>query len=95
MCNTWEKPSLKHYAMKLNPKKCTFSIKSGTFFGYIIDKQRVKVNLGKDQAILRMKSPTTVNEVQKLTDCIVVPRQLMLRLTDKRPTFFKVLNKKA
>lgn len=64
---------LKHYGMKLNPKKCPFRVKLGKFLGYMINQQGIEVNPNKVQAMLKMKTPTIVKDVQKLTNCIAAP----------------------
>ena len=38
---------LRTYVMKLNPKKCTFGIKSGKFLGYMIDQWEIEANPDK------------------------------------------------
>ena len=63
--------------MKLNPKKCTFGVKSGKFLGYMIDQRGIEANPDKVQAILRMRSPTNIREVQKLTGCIAALGRFM------------------
>jgi len=45
---------LRSYAMKLNPKKCTFEVRFGKFLGYMIDEQAIEVNPDKVRAILQM-----------------------------------------
>ena len=54
---------LRSYIMKLNPKKCTFGVRSKKFVGYIIYQRVIEVNPNKIQVVLRMQSPTTVKEV--------------------------------
>jgi len=61
---------LRAYVIKLNLKKCTFGVKSRKFLGYMIDQRGIEANPDKVQAILRMRSPTNIKEVQKLTGCI-------------------------
>jgi len=86
---------LRTYVMKLNPKKCTFGIKSGKFLGYMIDQWGIEANPSKVQAILRMQSPTNIKEVQKLRGCIAALGRFMSRSADKCHPLFKVLRKKA
>jgi len=49
----------------------------------MIDQRGIEVNLDKIQAILQMQSPTTANEVQRLTTCIVTLGRFMSRSVDK------------
>jgi len=46
--------------MKLNPKKCTFEVRSGKILGYMIDQRGTEANLNKIKATLNMKSLTIV-----------------------------------
>ncbi|XP_057425850.1 uncharacterized protein LOC130719235 [Lotus japonicus] len=57
---------LKKYNMRLNPEKCTFGVKSGKFLGYMLTNRGIELNPEKCQAIVEMKSPRTVKEVQQL-----------------------------
>jgi len=55
---------LRTYVMKLNPKKCTFGVKSGKFLGYMIDQRGIETNLDKVQAILQMRSPANIKHAE-------------------------------
>lgn len=55
--NLWEAfKVLRKSKMKLNPMKCIF----------IVSERGIEANLEKIQAIINMKSPKNLNEVQKL-----------------------------
>ena len=54
----------------LNPKKCVFGVESGKFLGFLIDQRGIEANPEKIQAVIDMKSPRTVKEVQRLTGCL-------------------------
>jgi len=77
--------------MKLNPKKCTFGVRSGKFLGYMIDQRGIEANPDKIRAILQMQSPTTIKEVQKLAGCVAALGRFMSRSANKCLPFFKVL----
>lgn len=53
--------------IRLNPKKCTFGVPSGKFLGYLVTKRGIKLNPKKIQAIVDMRPPAKVREVQRLT----------------------------
>ncbi|KAL2237948.1 UNVERIFIED_CONTAM: Retrovirus-related Pol polyprotein from transposon gypsy [Sesamum indicum] len=59
---------MKIYGMKLNPAKCTFSVRGGKFLGYLVSERGIEAKPEKIEAIQRLKSPRTVKEVQKLTE---------------------------
>ncbi|KAM1986492.1 hypothetical protein ACFX15_033869 [Malus domestica] len=58
---------LKEYKMKLNPTECTFGVFSGRFLGYIVTQQGIEAHPRQIRAILDMRSPTTLKEIQSLT----------------------------
>ena len=59
--------TLKRYNTKLNPSKCAFGISSGKFLGFMVSQEGIEANLEKIQAILNMKPPKNVKEVQSFT----------------------------
>ncbi|XP_065636337.1 uncharacterized protein LOC136070380 [Quercus suber] len=59
--------TLRQYHMKLNPSKCAFGVSSGKFLGFMVSYRGIKANPDKIQAILSMKPPNNVKEVQSLT----------------------------
>ena len=52
--------------MRLNPKKCAFSVKSGKFLGFMLNERGIEANPTKCRVIMDMKSPANVKEVQVL-----------------------------
>ena len=59
--------TLRQYQMKLNPNKYAFGVASRKFLGFMMSQRGIEANPKKVRAILNMKSPKTVKEVQKLT----------------------------
>ena len=58
---------LRQHNMRLKPHKCAFAVAAGKFLGFILTRQGIEVNPDKCRAILEMKNPTMVKEVQRLT----------------------------
>ncbi|KAL2235535.1 UNVERIFIED_CONTAM: Retrovirus-related Pol polyprotein from transposon opus [Sesamum indicum] len=58
---------MRAYGMKLNPTKCTFSVGGSKFLRYMVSNQGIEANPENIEAILQLKSPTSVKDVQKLT----------------------------
>ncbi|KAL2237582.1 UNVERIFIED_CONTAM: hypothetical protein Sindi_0949900 [Sesamum indicum] len=58
---------MRTYGMKLNPTKCTFGVGGGKFLGYMVSSRGIETNPKKIDAILQLKSPTSIKDVQKLT----------------------------
>ncbi|CAL2254005.1 unnamed protein product [Prunus armeniaca] len=57
---------LRQYCMKLNSSKCTFGVSSGRFLGYLVTQRGIEAHPRQIKAILEMKSPSTVKEIQTL-----------------------------
>uniref|UniRef100_A0A151UDK4 Retrovirus-related Pol polyprotein from transposon opus n=1 Tax=Cajanus cajan TaxID=3821 RepID=A0A151UDK4_CAJCA len=55
------------YQLKLNPEKCSFGVQAGKFLGFLLTHRGIKANPEKCSAIINMRSPSTVKEVQQLT----------------------------
>ena len=53
--------------MKLNPAKCVFAVASRKFLGFMVSQRGIEENLDKVKAIIEVKSPKTMKEVQSLT----------------------------
>ncbi|KAL0355804.1 UNVERIFIED_CONTAM: Transposon Ty3-G Gag-Pol polyprotein [Sesamum radiatum] len=58
---------LRKYRLKLNPAKCAFGVQDGRFLGFIVTQRGIEANPLKIKAIIDMKAPTCLNEVQRLT----------------------------
>ena len=59
--------TLRRYNMKLNPSKCAFGVASGKFLGFMVSYRGIEANPEKIRAILDMKPPQNIKEVQSLT----------------------------
>ncbi|KAL0411597.1 UNVERIFIED_CONTAM: Pro-Pol polyprotein [Sesamum latifolium] len=55
---------LRKYKLKLNPGKCAFGVRGGCFLGFMVTQRGIEANRLKIKAILYMKTPTNINEVQ-------------------------------
>jgi len=84
---------LQSYSMKLNLKKCIFGIRSGKFLGFMISRQGIKASPDMVQAVLDMRPPRTIKEVQRLTSCVATLERFMAKSTDRCGVFFRVLRK--
>ena len=85
---------LRRHQMKLNPAKCAFGVASGKFLGYMVNQRGIEANPEKIQALLDMKSPSKVKEVQKLTGRIAALNRFVSKATDRCLPFFKALTGK-
>ena len=79
--------------MKLNPSKCAFGVASGKFLGFMVSHRGIEANPEKIKAILDMKSPQSIKEVQSLTGRVATLNRFVSKVTDRCLSFFKVLKK--
>ena len=85
--------TLRKYNMKLNPTKCVFAITLGKLLGFMVSQMGIEANPDKVKAIIEIKSPKTVKEVQSLTGKVAALNKFISRATNKCIPFFKVLKK--
>ena len=85
--------TLRQYNMKLNPSKCAFGVLSGKFLGFMVSYRGIEANPDKIQAILDMKPPQNLKEVQSLTGRVAALNKFVSKSTDKCLPFFRVLKK--
>ena len=85
--------TLRQYNMKLNPSKCAFGVSSGKFLGFMVSHRGTEANPNKIQAILDMKPPQNVKEVQSLTGRVATLNRFVSKATEKCLPFFRVLKK--
>jgi hypothetical protein len=83
--------SLREYQWKLNPNKCVFGVPSGKLLGFIISHRGIEANPEKISAITKMKAPTCIKDVQKLTGCMVALNIFISKLGERGLPFFKLL----
>ena len=84
----------RNHQMRLNPDKCVFGVTGGKCLGFLVEERGIEENPDKIRAILDMKSPTSVKEVQKLTGCVAALGRFMSKSADKCLPFFKTLKQR-
>jgi hypothetical protein len=83
--------SLREYQWKFNPNKCVFGVPSGKLLGFIISHRGIEANPEKISAITKMKAPTYIKDVQKLTGCMAALNRFISKLEELGLPFFKLL----
>jgi hypothetical protein len=83
--------SLWEYQWKLNPNKYVFGVPSGKLLGIIISHRGIKANPEKISTITKMKAPTCIKDVQKLTGCMAALNRFISKLGERGLPFFKLL----
>ncbi|XP_068487084.1 uncharacterized protein [Phaseolus vulgaris] len=81
------------YKLKLNPEKCVFGVEAGKFLGFLLSERGIKANPEKCAAILAMRSPATVKEVQQLTGRMAVLSQFVSASREKGHPYFQCLKR--
>ena len=79
--------------MKLNPGKCAFRVMMGKFLRFMVSQRGIEANPDKIRAIMEMKPPRNVKEVQSLNEKVVALNRFVSRATDKFLPFFRTLKK--
>ena len=83
---------LRRRNMRLNPKKC-FGVKAGKFLGFMISKRGIEANPDKCRAIIDMRSPSPIKEVQSLARKITALSHFMSKAADKVAQFFECIKR--
>ena len=83
--------NLREAGLKLNPKKCVFSVSRGKMLGYIIGPEGVRANPEKTKAIISMVEPSTKKELQKLIGRIAALNRFISKSAECSLPFFKAL----
>src|ERR1051325_2715217 len=81
--------------MCLNPNKCTFEVQAGKFLGFMLTNRGIEANPDKCQAIIDMRSPTSVREVQQLTGRLAALSRFLSWAGDKSIDSCSAIKKRA
>jgi hypothetical protein len=76
--------------VEANPNKCVFGVPSGKLLGFIISHRGIEANPEKISAITKMKAPTYIRDVQKLTGCMAALNRFISKLGERGLPFFKL-----
>ena len=85
--------TLYSYNIKLNLGKCTFGVMVGKFLGFTVSQRGIEANPDKIRAIMEMKPPRNVKEVQILNGKVAALNRFVSRATGKCLPFFHALKK--
>ena len=85
--------TLSRYKMKLNPAKCAFGVASGKFLGFMVHQHGIEANPEKIRALLDMRSPVKIRDVQSLSNRIAALNRFIARATNQSLPFFKALKR--
>ncbi|XP_061366467.1 uncharacterized protein LOC133309691, partial [Gastrolobium bilobum] len=84
---------LRKFNMRLNPSKCAFGVPAGKFLGFMLTERGIEVNPDKCKAVIEMRSPQTIKEVQQLTGRLVALTHFLANSAHKSLPLFGLLKK--
>ncbi|GJW63006.1 reverse transcriptase domain-containing protein [Tanacetum coccineum] len=85
--------TLRKINKKLNPKKCTFTMKEGVFLGYKVNYDGLTVCPDKVEAVLSLPSPKCLKDVQRLNGKLASLNMFLSKSAKRSLPFFKTLKK--
>ncbi|GJV94850.1 reverse transcriptase domain-containing protein [Tanacetum coccineum] len=85
--------TIREINMKLNPKKCAFGMREGTFLGYKVDADGLRVCPDKVEVVLNLPSLRCLKDVQKLNGKLASLNRFMSKSAENSLPFFKTLKK--
>jgi len=85
--------TINKYKLRLNPEKCAFGVKAGKFLGFMLTERGIEANPDKCAAIINMKSPSCIREVQQLTGRMASLARFLAKSRDRGHLYFQCLMK--
>jgi hypothetical protein len=85
--------NLDRYRLKLNPTKCSFDVPAGKLLGFLVSARGMEANPEKIQAILTMKKPVKLRDIQQLVGRVVALSRFIARLEEKALPFYALMRK--
>jgi hypothetical protein len=85
--------NLNRYKLKLNPTKCSFGVSAGQLLRFLVSARGIEANPEKIQAILTMRKPAKLHDVQKLVGRIATLSRFVARLGEKALPFYALMKK--
>ncbi|XP_014506155.1 uncharacterized protein LOC106765899 [Vigna radiata var. radiata] len=84
---------VRKFGMRLNPLKCTFGVSAGKFLGFMLTSRGIEANPDKCRAILEMRSPSSLKEVQRLVGRLTSLSRFIPKLADRIQPILKLMKK--
>lgn len=70
------------YGMKLNSNKCALGVSLGKFLGFMVNQRGIEANPDKIKAVISMKAPCIVKDVQRIIGRIATLNRFMSKAID-------------
>nr|KYP56827.1 Retrovirus-related Pol polyprotein from transposon 17.6 [Cajanus cajan] len=84
---------VRQHHMRLNSAKCTLGVACRKFLGFMLSKRGIEANPDKFQAIVNMRRPRNVKEVQRLAGRIASLARFLPYMADKSRPIMSLLKK--
>jgi len=85
--------ALCQYNLRLNPDKCVFGVNRDKFLGFMLTQRGIEANSEKCEAIIEMRSPTNIKEVQCLTGRLTAISRFLPKLVEQTQPIIQLLKK--
>jgi len=87
--------ALRQYNLRLNPKKCVFGVDNGKFLGFMLTQRKIETNTEKCKAIIEMRRPTNVKEVQRLVGLLTAISRFLPKHVEQTQPIIQLFKKFA
>jgi hypothetical protein len=84
---------VRKYRIRLNPTKCSSGVQAGKFLGFLLTRRCIEANPDKCQAIIDMRRPSSIKEVQKLAGRLAALSRFLSCAGDNAFSFFASIKK--
>ncbi|XP_022642973.1 uncharacterized protein LOC111242702 [Vigna radiata var. radiata] len=86
---------IRRYGMRVNPAKCTFGVAGGKFLGFMLTSRGIEANPDKCEAVLKMASPSTLKDIQRLVGRLTALSRFVPKLAERIRSIVKKMKKDA
>jgi len=83
------------YNMHLNPEKCVFRVLTDKFLGFMLTARGIEANPDKYAAIIEMRNPKNLKEIQRLVGRLTSLVRFLPKLTEKIKLILKIMKKQT
>ena len=87
--------TISKYRLKLNLEKCVFGVEAEKFLGFMLTERGIEANPDKCAAIIAMRSPTSVKEVQQLIGRMATLSRFVSAGGEKGHPYFQCLKRNS
>ena len=84
---------LRKYQLKMNPRKCAFSVTSRKFLGFIVRHRGIEIDQSKIEAIQKMPEPKNLRELRDLQGKLAYIRRFISNLAGRCQPFNRFMKK--